>query len=66
MATFVENGPDNNEDMWNIARFWRNPVSTAIKSYKSDKIKAELRDNQSSPKKFWSNIKELLLNSKDI
>ena len=41
----------NNEDIWNIARFWRNRVNTAIKSYKSDKIKAELRDNQSSPNK---------------
>ena len=50
----------NNEDVWSIARFWRNEVNSAVKSYKSNKIKAELEVNKNSPKKFWENIREIL------
>ena len=54
-----------NEDTWNIARFWRNQVQMAIKQYKTDFIRQQLQRNKKNPRKFWDNIRELLPNSKD-
>ena len=54
-----------NEDTWNIARFWGNQVQMAIKQYKTDFIRQQLQRNKKNPRKFWDNIRELLPNSKD-
>ena len=50
-------------DAWNIARFLRNRVTSAIAKYKAEKIKDDLNRNYNNPKRFWHKIREILPNS---
>ena len=54
----------DNEDYWNIAKHLRNRTNANIRSAKKDFIINELNENDSSCKKFWDNIRQVMPNDK--
>ena len=50
----------NNEDDWNIARYFRNQAKLLVRQAKAEYFKEQLDMNKKNPKKFWHTVADVL------
>ena len=54
----------NNEDDWNIARYFRNQAKLLVRQAKAEYYKEQLDMNKKNPKKFWHTVANILNTNK--